>query len=229
MQPYLFPYVGYFQLIGAVDQFIVYDNVKYTKKGWINRNRFLQEGADELFSVPLRKDSDFLEIRRRVIAPDFAREKLLNRLREAYRRAPCFQTVFPLVEGVFRSEEENLFLFVHRSILDVCRYLGIGTNITISSVVEIDHSLRGKVKVIALCRAVGARTYVNPIGGTGLYATDEFAAEGIELRFLRSRPLEYPQFGARFVPWLSIIDVMMFNPRERVRELVAGGYELVEA
>lgn len=227
MQPYLFPYIGYFQLIGAVDLFVVYDNIKYTKKGWINRNRFLQNGADALFSVPLRNDSDFLDVRERAVAPDFNRDKLLNQLREAYRRAPQFATAFPLVERVLRNEEENLFRFIHRSIVEVCGYLGIGTTVAISSEVAIDHTLRGKEKVIALCRGVGAETYINPIGGIGLYSKGEFAAEGVELRFLKSRPFEYPQLGVPFVPWLSIIDVMMFNSRERIMERIVCNYDLV--
>src|SRR6476646_6270368 len=100
MQPYFLPYIGYFQLINACDVFIVYDNIKYTKKGWINRNRFLRNGADVLFSLPLRKDSDFLDVRERTIAPDFDPEKVLAALREAYRRAPHFGEAFAVVERV---------------------------------------------------------------------------------------------------------------------------------
>ena len=90
MQPYFLPYIGYFQLIAAVDQFIVYDNIKYTKKGWINRNRLLQNGTDTVFSIPLSKDSDALDIRERQIAADFRRDKLLKQIAEAYRKAPYF-------------------------------------------------------------------------------------------------------------------------------------------
>lgn len=227
MQPYLFPYIGYFQLIAAADVFVVYDNIKYTKKGWMNRNRFLQNGADALFSVPLRKDSDFLDIRERAIASDFNRDKLVNQLREAYRKSPCFEAAFPVVEEVLRNPEPNLFAFLHRSIASTCAYLGIRTPIVVSSTVPIDHRLQNKERVMALCEAVGADEYVNPIGGVELYSKDEFAERGIELRFLKPRPLEYPQLGAPFVPWLSIIDVMMFNPRERIGEILAGHYDLV--
>lgn len=227
MQPYLLPYIGYFQLIRAVDVFVVYDNIKYTKKGWINRNRFLQNGADALFSVPLRKDSDFLDIRERQVAPDFNRAKLLNTLREAYRRAPFFDPAFALVERVLANPEPNLFEFIRASIVEACGYLGIGTRIVVSSTLPIDHGLQGKDKVMALCEAVGARTYVNPIGGVELYAKPEFAARGIELRFLKPRPFEYPQLGNAFVPWLSIVDVMMFNPPERIAECLAENYDLL--
>jgi hypothetical protein len=89
MQPYFLPYIGYWQLIGAVDVFVVYDNIKYTKKGWINRNRFLRNGTEALFSLPLRKDSDFLDVNQRYLADSFHREDLINRFREAYRKAPA--------------------------------------------------------------------------------------------------------------------------------------------
>lgn len=227
MQPYLFPYIGYFQLIAAVDLFVVYDNIKYTKKGWINRNRFLRDGKDVLFSVPLRKDSDFLDVRERQIAPDFSRAKFLSPLREAYRRAPHFDEAFALVEKIVSNPESNLFEFIRTSIEEVCGYLGIGTALRVSSTVPIDHGLQGKEKVMALCRAVGADAYVNPIGGVELYSKEEFAANGIALHFLRPRPFEYPQLGAPFVPSLSIVDVMMFNPRERIRECLASNYDLV--
>ena len=227
MQPYLLPYIGYFQLINAVDVFIVYDNVKYTKKGWINRNRFLQSGADVLFSVPLKKDSDFLEVRERVIAPDFTPAKVLNALREAYRRAPFFAPAFAVVERVFENREPNLFEFILASIREVCAYLGIATRIVVSSTLAIDHGLQGKEKVLALCERVGADTYLNPIGGLELYSRPEFAARGIALHFLKARDFEYPQLGAPFVPWLSIVDVMMFNSPERIGECLAGNYDLV--
>src|SRR2546425_10536248 len=105
MQPYFFPYVGYFQLMNAADLFVVYDNIKYTKKGWINRNRILQNGKDVVFSIPLRKDSDSLHIRNREISADFKKAKLLNQIREAYRRSPHFERTFSLVERIVLKQE----------------------------------------------------------------------------------------------------------------------------
>lgn len=227
MQPYFCPYIGYFQLIQSVDQFIVYDNIKYTKKGWINRNRMLLNGADVMFSLPLKKDSDSLDVVQREIAADFSPAKLLNQLRGAYARAPQFVPTFPLLERIILNEERNLFRYIHQSIVEVCRHLGIGTEIRVSSEVDADRTLKGAERVLAICHAVGASTYVNAIGGTELYSKDDFRARGVELRFLRSKALEYAQFGAPFVPWLSIIDVLMFNPLDAVRDQVANGYELV--
>jgi hypothetical protein len=228
MQPYFLPYIGYFQLIAAVDRFIVYDNIKYTKKGWINRNRMLRGSEPVVFSLPLRADSDALEVRDRALAPTFDRAALLNRIREAYRRAPCFEGTFEFVRSVVLHEDVNLFGFVHHSIARTCAHLGIGTPIVVSSTLDVDHCLRAQDRVLSLCRHAGATTYVNAIGGTELYHAEDFRAQGIDLRFLRSRPHPYPQAGAAFVPWLSILDVMMFNETAAVREMIAGDFELVE-
>ena len=227
MQPYFFPYIGYFQLIGSVDLFIVYDNIKYTKKGWVNRNRMLQNDKDVMFSLPLKSDSDLLNVRDRELAADFNRDKLLNQIGGAYRRAPYFAQTFPLIEQVVRYEERNLFKFIHHSLVRTCKHLGIATEIRVSSDIAIDHDLKNQDKVLALCEAVGASTYVNAIGGMELYSKDEFRTRGIELKFIRSKPFEYAQLGNEFVPWLSIIDVMMFNPLDTIRECIESNYELI--
>jgi hypothetical protein len=217
MQAYFFPYIGYFQLIAAVDTFIVYDNIKYTKKGWINRNRMLQSGKDMMFSLPLKSDSDSLDVCKRELAANFNPDKLLNQFREAYRHAPSFGQTFPLLEQIVRHEDKNLFSWLHHSIVSVCQHLGITTQILVSSGIAIDHELKNQDKVLALCEAVGANTYVNAIGGMELYSKADFSKRGIELKFVRSKEFEYAQFGDPFVPWLSIVDVMMFNPVEVVQ------------
>ena len=227
MQPYFFPYIGYFQLISAVDMFIVYDNIKYTKKGWINRNRMLQNGRDVMFSLPLKSDSDNLDVCERELAADFNRDKLLNQFNGAYRRAPYFAQTFPLVEQIVRYEDTNLFRYLHHSIVRTCEHLGIATEIRISSGIAINHDLKNQDKVLALCAAVGARTYVNAIGGVELYSKESFQKKGIELKFIQSKPFEYPQFDKEFVPWLSIIDVMMFNPRDTIQTCISTNYELI--
>lgn len=211
MQPYFLPYIGYFQLINAVDTFVVYDDIKYTKKGWINRNRFLLDGHDKVFSLPLQAGSNALDVRERNLAPDFNRTKLLNQLNAAYRKAPCFEPVWPLLQEIVGRRESNLFRFIHASIEDVCRFLGVNTQQVISSTLDIDHALVGQDKVMAICRRLGATSYINAIGGRELYSRDAFAAQGMQLEFLQSRPHAYTQFERPFVPWLSILDVMMFN------------------
>jgi WbqC-like protein family len=227
MQPYFLPYIGYFQLIAAVDVFIVYDNIKYTKKGWINRNRMLRNGRDAMFSLPLKSDSDNLNVCERELAPNFNRDKLLNQFKGTYQRAPYFAHAFPLVEQIVRHEDTNLFHFVHHSIVKTCAHLGITTEIRVSSGVAINHDLKNQDKVLAFCQAVGASTYVNAIGGMELYEKELFGAKGIDLQFIQSKLFTYRQFGNEFVPWLSIIDGMMFNPHDSVRTCIATNYELI--
>lgn len=225
MQPYFLPYIGYFQLINSSDIFIVYDNIQYTKKGWINRNRFLLNGKDALFSLPIKKDSDYLDIRQRELAGDFNKVKLLNQIRGAYKSAPYFTTVFPMIEEIMNYDETNLFGFIHHSILNICQYLDINTEIRISSDINIDHNKKSEEKVLTLCRATGASTYINTIGGVELYSKKFFANNGIELKFIRSKPFEYPQFETEFVPWLSILDVMMFNNLDKISNYLKTGFE----
>tara|TARA_B100000768_G_scaffold181783_1_gene206400 strand:+ start:760 stop:1458 length:699 start_codon:yes stop_codon:yes gene_type:complete len=227
MQPYFLPYLGYFQLINSVDIFILYDNIKYTKKGWINRNRILQNGKDIMFSLPLKSDSDFLDVRDRQLTGDFSPDKLLNQIRGGYRLAPNFAKTFLLIEQIMRYEERNLFKFIHHSIFRICEHLGITTEIKVSSSIAIDHLLKSQDKVIAICEAVDASTYINPIGGMELYSKNAFAERELELEFIKSKPYEYSQFGNGFVPWLSIIDVMMFNSLDALRESIDSGYELI--
>ncbi len=227
MQPYFFPYIGYFQLIRAVDLFIVYDNIQYTKKGWINRNRILQNGEDAYISLPLKKDSDYLDVCEREISPSFDINKLLRQISGSYRRAPCFEQTFALIEQIVNHEETNLFHFLHHSILSLCGHLAIDTEIRTSSSFAIDPEPQNQDKVISLCVAAGANTYVNAIGGQGLYSENEFLNNDIELKFIHSEPHEYEQFDNSFVPWLSIIDVMMFNQLDEIRSTALSDFKLV--
>ena len=227
MQPYFLPYIGYFQLIAEANVFVVYDNIKYTKKGWINRNRMLLNGTDVMFSLPLKNDSDYLDVIERELVADFSRDKLLNQFKGAYAHAPYFAQTFPLIERIVHYEEHNLFRYVHHAIVSVCEHLGLTTEIRVSSDIAIDHELKGQDKVIALCEALGADCYVNPIGGMALYSKEVFKSCGIDLKFIRSQPFEYRQLGNAFVPWLSIVDVMMFNPLNVVQRQISSGYTLV--
>jgi hypothetical protein len=229
MQPYFLPYIGYFQLVSAVDRFIVYDNIQYTKKGWINRNRILVNGKDEYITLPLKKGSDYLNVDQRVLADTFEQDAqaTLRKIAGVYRKAPHFRDVFPLLEAIYRYDNPNLFQFIFHSLKEVCRYLQIGTELVVSSTIAIDHGLRAEEKVKALCKAVGADVYVNPIGGTELYTRADFASLGIDLQFLKANPIEYKQFNHPFVPWLSVLDVMMFNSTQQVREYLDTQYTIV--
>ena len=223
-QPYFLPYIGYFQLISAVETFVVYDNIKYTKKGWINRNRILVNSQDEYISLPLKKDSDFLNIDQRFLADSFEDDKLklLRKVHSCYRKAPFFDQAYAVLDQAMNSEKRNLFDFLLFSLTTVCNYLDIKTPIIASSSLAIDHDLKGEEKVYALCQHLKTDTYVNAIGGKimGLYDKDKFLEQGIKLEFLKTRFMEYPQFGGNFIPWLSILDVMMFNDVEQIRKML---------
>jgi hypothetical protein len=227
MQPYFFPYIGYFQLIKAVDVFIVYDNIKYTKKGWINRNRFLQNGRAAVFSLPLTKASDALDIRDRVLSLSFERETLLRRLECAYQKTPYFNDVFPLINRIIRNTETNLFEYIFQSLQDLCRAMSITTRLVVSSDIDIDLSLKSEERILALCQKVGASSYINPIGGQELYSKETFHAQGLKLSFLKSKSMSYSQLEREFLPWLSIIDVMMFNSSQTISGFLSDGYDLL--
>ncbi len=222
MQPYFLPYIGYFQLINAVDTFVVYDNIKYTKKGWINRNRILVEGKDQYISLPLRKDSDDLFVVQRFLATEAEKElkKLLNKVCEVYRKAPYFDQNVELLNKIFLYNDHNLFSFIYNSISLINEHLGIKTQLIVSSTLEIDHSLKAEKKVLAICKYLNADFYLNPIGGLELYSKNEFRSHNVELYFLKPKPIIYQQFNHEFVSWLSIIDVLMFNPKGSVVQML---------
>jgi hypothetical protein len=187
----------------------------------------LQNGKDARFSLPLKSDSDYRDVCQRELSTDFNPDKLLAQFKGAYTRAPYFKQTFPLLERIVGHKESNLFRYIHHVIIELCAHLGIKTEIRISSEIAIDHTLKAQDKVLALCHAQSAGTYINTMGGTELYDRDVFREQGVELKFIRSKPFEYAQFGAPFVPWLSIVDVMMFNAPEQISAAIRDGYELV--
>jgi len=212
MQPYFLPYIGYWQLMHNVDVFVVYDDIEYTKKGWINRNRFLMNGKHQTFTLPLKKDSDFLDVDQRQLADNVSAEKakLMRRLEASYCRAPFFKEGKSLLEDILASSEENLFRFIYQSIENIHARLGMTSRLVVSSTLGIPRSLKGQGRVIATCKALGATDYINPIGGSALYDKQAFGVEGIRLHFLQVHPFVYKQYDHEFVPNLSIIDSIMF-------------------
>jgi hypothetical protein len=224
MQPYLFPYLGYFQLIHAVDTFVVYDDVAFIKQGWINRNRILINGQPSYFTVPVKHASSFALIQDTVVDddPQNARwaEKMLKTIDIAYRRAPEFGRVFPRVEAVLTSPTRRVAELAAASIKAMMQLLDLEAEWVESSARFGNAHWKGEDRVLAICRAQGATDYVNVAGGRELYSGERFAAEGVRLHFVRSRPVQYRQFQDPFVPWLSIIDVVMFNTQAAARELV---------
>ncbi len=230
MQPYFFPYLGYWQLLNAVDQYVIYDNIQFTKNSWIRRNRILSDGTDKMFTLPLKKDSDYLDVCQRSLSDDFDKEriKLLRLIESSYKNAPMFGEVFPFIKDIFDYDSRNLFQYIYNSVKKICGYLGINTIITVSSTLDIDFSLKGKDKVLSICKYMKATDYYNAINGVPLYDPYriEFESAGITLHFLRMKDVVYPQFKNDFIPNLSIIDVLMFNSKETIQNML-NQYELL--
>lgn len=228
MQPYFLPYIGYWQLMNLVDQYVLYDDVNYIKGGWVNRNRILMNGEPRYITLPLQHASPNKLICDINVCNDkkFV-EKPLRMIESAYKKAPYFGAIFPMVLKICDSNEVNAAAYIINSLKVICEYLGIGTEFIISSSLKKDNSLRGQEKILAICETLNATEYYNAIGGQKLYSHDEFDRRGIKLKFLKTKSIEYCQFGNAFQENLSILDVMMFNSKDKVRELL-DEYVLVD-
>jgi hypothetical protein len=241
MQPYFFPYLGYFQLINAVDKYILYDNVYFTKNGWINRNRILEKNKGEiLITMPLKNKSHLKKIYEVLIDDSQPwRKKVLKSLQNNYNKAPMFHAAFPLLEYLISYNTDNLSEYNINSIKEICNYLEIKTEIITDRkkylsiednlkettnekiLSETDETINSKTKrILDVCSYEKADIYINAIGGKELYSKEIFSQNYIELFFIQSSQTYYKQYENEFIPWLSIIDVLMFNPREHIRHLL---------
>lgn len=224
MQPYFLPYIGYFQLIAAVDVFVVYDDVNFIKQGWVARNRIVCNGAEHMLTLRLQGAGSNVLINS--ITVDHQPKKMLRTIEQSYSKAPEFKRVFPVLEKVISDPERNLATFLHQQIKSLCELMGISTRIVLSSSLTKPEGLAGHDRVLAICEGLGATRYINAIGGQALYSKDAFAARGMELSFLQSGDIRYNQFKEPFIPWLSIVDVLMFNDPEQVNGML-GNFKLI--
>jgi hypothetical protein len=224
MQPYFLPYLGYFQLIKAVDTFVFYDDVTFIKQGWINRNRILLNNKDFLFNLEMKGASSFKNINTIEIGNN--RNKLLKTFIQAYKKAPYFKDIESILVSIFETTQSNLSLYVINTIQLIANYFGLNTEFLISSEIEKNNGLKGQDKVIEICRILDANIYINSIGGRELYSKDDFTRNGIELSFIQTKRIEYKQYSIEFIPWLSIIDIMMFNSLEEIN-MMLDEYELI--
>lgn len=224
MQPYLFPYLGYYQLIAAVDRFVVYDDVNFIKKGWVNRNRILVGGREHLFTIPISNLSqNRLISEMRVDRLDRWLTSWFRTLQHHYARAPFYGPTRALLERIFTPPTDRLSDLLFRSLSEVCRYIGLTPDwVPTSSCYENRH-LKGQDRILDICVREKADEYINLPGGRQLYEPAAFAVRGIRLRFLEPNLQPYPQSGGPFVPGLSVIDVLMFNSPERVRAMAESG------
>lgn len=227
MQPYLFPYIGYFQLINAVDKFIVYNDVNYIVKGWINRNRILVNGNDYLFTVPLINASKNKLIKDIQVSIDIKwKEKFLKTVALNYKKAPNYGSVGELIYNIINSEYEFISGLVFNSLLEIIKYLDISTLLKKSSDCKNDKSLKGQDKIIDICLKENADHYINPINGVNLYSKDSFSERNMEISFLKTKTIKYKQLKNDFISNLSIIDVLMFNSKDKIQEYLQE-YELI--
>lgn len=221
MQPYFFPYVGYWQLIHAVDRFVIYDDVNYIKGGWVNRNRILVNGKPTFITVPLHQSSPFKRICDTSMQPSLAwRAKLVKMVELTYRKATYFVEVFPVVEDLIRHQTDNLSDYLAHQLKTLSAFMGINTEFVVTSRCYKNNELSGQERVLDVCKREGATTYINLQGGQALYERTAFTQHGVDLKFLIPSAKEFKQFGSTHVPWLSIIDVMMFNSRSQLSALL---------
>ncbi|KUF43407.1 hypothetical protein AS361_10835 [Myroides marinus] len=229
MQPYFLPYIGYFQLIKAVDKFVFYDDVNYIKQGWINRNNILLQGKASLFTIPLEKASSFTKINNVKLHPilfDNWKVKFLRSIEQNYRKAPYFSDVYQLIRSILEVNSDRIGVLAKDSVITVSKYLQLETEFVYSSDFYMNNELSGKFRVISICAKENALVYINPIGGQELYNKEDFLSQGLDLYFIQSKKQIYQQFKEEFVPWLSIIDILMFNSVEEV-QLMLNEYNLI--
>lgn len=220
MQPYIFPYIGYFQLINAVDRFVVYDDVAFIKQGWINRNQVLLNGQAHMFTVPISNASSFTTIGRTEINKKLYgawKQKFFKTLTMAYAKAPCYDAANDLITSVFNNDCDTISELATKSIYATCLYLGIATEFVLSATQYMNSDLKAKDRVQDICAKEGADTYINASGGKALYDKSDFERCGLKLQFIAPHRVTYTQYRNEFVPWLSIIDVMMFNSPEVIK------------
>jgi hypothetical protein len=232
MQPYFLPYIGYMQLMKAVDTFVLYDDVAFINRGWINRNRLLINGQEHLFTVPLKDASQNKRINEVHLADDPKwRGKLLKTIEQGYRKAPNYRTVMPITEKIINFDTDSIADLVHNSLVELMEYLGLKARLVASSSIYNNVHLKGQERILDICQQEKATRYINPIGGTALYDKETFTQSGIELCFIQSKRVEYSQSikgnsQNEFIPWLSILDVLMFNDVVTTQEML-NAYELV--
>ena len=224
MQPYFLPYIGYWQLINAVDKYVIYDDVNFINKSWINRNSILLNGNKHQINLLLTEASQNKLINQVAIQDN--QTKLIRTIELNYKKAPMFLQVFPLFLHIMEYPDKNLAKFIGNSIVEIARYLSIETEFIYSSTLDKDNTLRAQDKILNICKLLNANKYINAIGGADLYSKDDFNKVGIELSFLETKIEPYKQFKNEFVPYLSILDVLMFNDVESIN-IMFNKYNLI--
>lgn len=226
MQPYFLPYLGYFQLVNAVDRFVVFNDSNYIKKGWINRNRLLLNKKAYLFTIPIKKASQNKLINEIEISNDKKkRYKILKTIKAAYSKAPYFESVYPLIKDIIDSNNRRIDHYILNSLKKIFRFLDIKTEIVLSDKLKKNQHMKGQERIIEICKILNGDHYLNPLGGKDLYDKNEFQKHNIKLSFIEPKTIIYYQLNNNFVEKLSIIDTLMFNSKDQVKFLL-NQYEL---
>lgn len=218
MQPYLFPYLGYYQLVNAVDKFVFYDDVTFIKGGYINRNNILSNGKAQRFTIPVPGMSSNTLINE--LSFDKNIKKILKTIEQSYKKAPYFEHVFPLIKSVLNNENRRVDHLCAKSISVVFDYLGISKDFYYSSELEYKRDLSAADKLIAMAGILKSNDYINSPGGKSLYNKEYFAKKEISLSFIEIEKYEYSQNTDEFIPHLSMIDVLMWNSKSAILELL---------
>jgi hypothetical protein len=227
MQPYFFPYAGYFHLIWKTDTFIFYDDVAFIKQGWINRNKILLNSSPHYFTIPCKCASSNIEIRHvGVDRQNPAYRKLPKLIESAYSKAPYFAEIFPIVQALLKEDHPSISSLAAESVIRCCDYLQLKRRFLFSSEsCQSTYPLKGQDRVLAIAALHGATVYINSPGGRSLYEKSAFDSQGIALEFSSPAINKYEQFNKPFVPSLSILDILMFNSREKAGELICAQTE----
>ncbi len=223
MQPYFYPYLGYWQLMNAVDEYIIYDDVNFIKGGWIHRNRIRINGEAQYFNLSIHKASQNKKINELELNMDeAAKNKLLDKVHGAYAKAPYFESAYEVFERTILYEDNNLAAFLAYCNREVAAYLGINTKIYSATELGLDHRLKFQDRILDICKSRGDTGYINAIGGKELYEPAAFEAIGCPVSFLRmDSDIVYPQLGkGEFIPGLSILDIMMNNSQDEIHSML---------
>ncbi len=219
MQPYFFPYIGYYQLVAASDIIVFYDDVNFIKNGWINRNRILINGHPSYITLSLNGASSNKLINEINIIDK--REKILRSIQITYEKSPYFNEAIKPITDTLLSSGQKISTIAAQSIKTILEYLGIKRKYLFSSRhFKETKGLKRAERLIAITKACDSRHYINAPGGRELYSKSYFKQKGIELSFLEPIIEPYPQNSDEFIPGLSIIDVIMNNDRKTVSEFL---------